>query len=85
MEQEGNLEWNVEYLYFSVREPFPSRTSQAELVFGKITKGCPLKILSQMPENGVIFSDGFESDFVHFNSVLEAKITVAEKKGHLVV
>lgn len=83
--QERTSEWNIDYLYFSVREPFPSKTSQADLVFGKITKGSPLKILSQMPENGVIFSDGIESDFVQFNSGLEATITVADKKGHLVV
>ncbi|HEY8909522.1 MAG TPA: sugar kinase [Desulfosporosinus sp.] len=83
--QERTSEWNIEYLYFSVREPFPSKTSQADLVFGKITKDSPLKILSQMPENGVIFSDGIESDFVQFNSGLEATITVADKKGHLVV
>lgn len=83
--QERTFDWNIESLYFSVREPFPSKTSQATLVFGKITKDQPLKILSQMPENGVIFSDGIESDFVQFNSGIEATITVAEKKGHLVV
>ena len=84
-QQEMKLEWNLDYLYFSVREPFPSRTSQAEIVFGKVTKGRPLKILSQMPENGVIFSDGVESDYLQFNSGIEATITVAEKKGYLVV
>ena len=85
IQQEKKSEWNIEYLYFSVREPFPSKTSQADLVFGKITKECPLNILSHMPENGVIFSDGIESDFVEFNSGIEATITVADKKGHLVV
>ncbi|MEQ8154976.1 MAG: sugar kinase [Clostridiaceae bacterium] len=85
VQQERRLEWNIDYLYFSVREPFPSRTSKADIVFGKVTKGCPLKILSQMPENGVIFSDGIESDYLQFNSGIEATITVAEKKGHLVV
>lgn len=38
-----------------------------------------------MPENGVIFGDGIESDFLQFNSGIEAVINVAEKKGHLVV
>ena len=85
MQQERKLEWNIDHLYFSVREPFPSRTSKANIVFGKITKGCPLKILSQMPESGVIFSDGIESDYLQFNSGVEATISVAEKKGHLVV
>jgi hypothetical protein len=32
------LEWDIDYLYFSVREPFPSRTSKADIVFGKVTK-----------------------------------------------
>ncbi len=83
--KDKKLEWNTNFLYFSVREPFPSRTSKAELVFGKVTKSSPLKILSQMPENGVIFSDGIESDYLEFNSGIEATIKIAEKKGHLVV
>ena len=40
--------------------------------------------MSQMPEHGVIFSDGIEADFVAFRSGLEATISVAEKQGHLV-
>ena len=44
-----------------------------------------MKISSQMPENGVIFSDGVENDFLNFNSGIEATITLAEKIGHLVV
>ncbi len=83
--QERSLPWNSDYLYFSVREPFPSKTSGADLVFGKVTKGSPLKILSQMPENGVIFSDGIENDYLQFNSGIEATITIAEKRGHLVI
>lgn len=85
IQQGKKLEWNMEYLFFSVREPFPSRTSGADIVFGQITKECPLKLLSQMPENGVIFSDGIESDYLQFNSGIEATITVAEKRGHLVI
>jgi hypothetical protein len=52
-------------------------SSKTDIVFGKVTKGCPLKILSQMPENGVIFSDGIESDYLQFNSGVEATITIA--------
>jgi hypothetical protein len=37
-----------------------------------------------MPENGVIFSDGIETDFLQFNSGTEATIHLAAKKGHLV-
>lgn len=80
-----SLPWDADYLYFSVREPFPSKVSKTEIVFGKVTQETPLKVLSQMPENGVIFSDGIESDFIQFNSGIEATITIAEKKGKLVV
>ncbi len=83
--QDTKLSWDVDYLYFSVREPFPSRVTKTDIVFGKITNEFPLKILSQMPENGVIFSDGIESDYLQFNSGVEVTITVAEKIGHLVV
>jgi len=80
----GAPKWNSDYLYYSVREPFPSNTTGASLVFGKI-KDSPLIITSQMPENGVIFSDGIEQDFLWFNSGIEAKIFVSPKKGYLVV
>jgi NAD kinase len=85
VQKEMSLPWDADYLCFSVREPFPSKTSRADIVFGKVTKGSPLKVFSQMPENGVIFSDGIESDFLQFNSGIEATITIAEKRGHLVV
>jgi hypothetical protein len=38
-----------------------------------------------MPRHGVIFSDGIESDFLNFGSGIEALISIAEKKGRLVV
>lgn len=85
MQQTTNFTWASEYLYYSVREPWPSKTSSTELTFGKITQDNPLKLVSAMPENGVIFSDGIESDFIEFNSGTLAEITVAEKKGQLVV
>jgi len=45
----------------------------------------PLKFVPQMPEHGVIFSDGIEADYLDFNSGMQAMISIAEKKGHLVV
>lgn len=78
------LEWDADYLYFSVREPWPSKTSGAGITFGKVTPRQPLILTSHMPENGVIFSDGIESDFLDFNSGAEATITISERKGHLV-
>jgi len=77
------LTWDSDHLYYSVREPFPSNTTGTKLVFGEITDA--LQITSQMPENGVIFSDGVEQDFLQFNSGIEATICVAAKKGYLVV
>jgi hypothetical protein len=76
--------WDADYLYFSVREPWPSKTSAAEITFGKVTASQPLILVSQMSENGVIFSDGIESDFLRFNSGAEATIGVAGRKERLV-
>lgn len=79
------LPWESGDLYFSVREPFTSRTSQARLVFGKIGPGQSLVLHSHMPGNGVIFSDGIECDCLHFNSGAVARIGLAERKANLVV
>jgi hypothetical protein len=38
-----------------------------------------------MPENGVIFSDGMEADFLQFNAGTEALISLADRRGHLVM
>jgi len=80
-----NFAWDAKYLYYTVREPFPSKTSMATIVFGKITEKEPMKLISKMPENGVIFSDGIEADYLDFNSGTQAVIGIAEKKGLLVV
>lgn len=85
LDGKSTFDWNSDFLYFSVREPWPSTISSADITFGKITPGEPLIVVSNMPENGVIFSDGMESDFLHFNSGTEAKICLADKKGYLVV
>jgi len=80
----GPVAWNADHLFFSVREPWPSKTSGAQITFGKVTANAPLRLVSQMPENGVIFSDGIEADFLQFNSGTEAVIGVAARKGYLV-
>lgn len=80
-----NLSWNTKSLIFSVREPFPSKNSKADCVFGEIKEDRPLTLISKMPDHGVIFSDGIESDFLVFSSGMQAEITIAERKGHLVV
>lgn len=77
--------WDSDRLHFAVREPFPSRASSASLVFGAITKRQPLTLVSHMPENGVIFSDGIEADFLDFNAGTVAAIGIAGRSGRLVV
>ena len=77
--------WDSDALRFAIREPFPSRTSQASLVYGRLTKSERLLIRSMMPENGVIFSDGIEADRLDFNSGTEVQIGVADREGRLIV
>lgn len=78
------LRWEDERLVFVVREPFISRTSQANIVAGFITPERELVLESHTPENGVIFSDGIEADYVSFNSGAIARVCVAHKKTNLV-
>ena len=72
-------------LYYTVREPYPSTSTGAELVFGKIDVSTPLRIVSCMPENGVIFSDGMEADRLEFNAGAVATVGIADRQGYLVV
>lgn len=76
--------WDEKKLSFVVREPFPSNTTGASIVFGMLEEGDLFKVLSKMPENGVIFSDGMEADAIKFNAGVEVSIEVAETKGFLV-
>jgi NAD kinase len=79
------FDWEANHLLFSVREPFPTKVSGVELIHGRIDMGNELIITSQMPQNGVIFSDGIEADYLEFNSGRIARVGVAEKKVNLVV
>ena len=81
----ARFDWESEQLVFVVREPFISKTSSAQLVFGHITRESPLVVHSEIPEGGVIFSDGVESDFLAFNSGAIATISLANKKTNLVI
>jgi NAD kinase len=78
------LPWDAPQLMFAVREPFPSVATQTSLVFGSIGLESPLSIRSLMPENGVIFSDGIEADYLQFNAGTEAVFSVAERSGRLI-
>lgn len=76
--------WDSDYLYFTVREPFPSRSTGTSIVFGTIGKE-PMRVTSLMPENGIIFSDGVEQDCLDFNAGTTATISIADRKGNLVI
>jgi NAD kinase len=76
---------DIRKLIFVVREPFISKTSQASIIAGEIFEGATLTIESLMPQNGIIFSDGIQSDFLTFNSGSIAEIGVAKEKAILVI
>ena len=67
-----------------MREPLPSVATQATLVYGRTDRSMPLVIRSLMPENGVLFSEGIEMDYLDFNSGMTATIGVAERAGMLI-
>ena len=79
------LPWDTDRLRFAVREPFPTRVTGASLVYGEFTRNAPLRVLSRMPAGGVVFSDGMEEDYLEFPSGVEAMVTLAERRGRLVV
>lgn len=75
----------ADQLLFAVREPFSSKHSQTNIQMGLLDRNTPLIIESLMPNRGVIFSDGIESDFIHFNSGAIATIDTAREKVNLVL
>ena len=82
---EVEMDWDCEALTFQVREPYPSRFTQAELVYGRIQSKDKLTLVSDMTESGVIFSDGILDDALDFNAGMELKIGIADRVGRLVV
>jgi NAD kinase len=79
------MKWEDRQLLWAVREPFQSKHSSANLVAGFLEEGNELVIGSQMPTNGVIFSDGIESDYLEFNSGSIARFTVSKQSARIVV
>jgi hypothetical protein len=47
--------------------------------------GEKLEVISRMPQDGVIFSDGVEADHISFDSGAIASISIAEEKARLVI
>lgn len=79
----GRLPWDVDGLVYAVREPWPSKATGAELVYGEIDPDEPLVVESHMADNGVIFSDGVEVDYLPFNTGATATIALAAQKAVL--
>lgn len=79
-----HLEWNDRRLVYVVREPFRSRSSGVDMSAGVLGDGAVLEIESQMPEGGVIFSDGVEADALSFNAGMVVRISAAQKQTLLV-
>jgi hypothetical protein len=81
----GRSAWDEDRLVYAVREPWPSKTTGAALVYGVITRERPLVVASHMAENGVIFSDGVEADYLSFTSGLTATIAIADRHATLIM
>jgi hypothetical protein len=79
------MEWEDRRLAWVVREPFVSKRSQASLVAGWLDEGEELIVESLMPDGGVIFSDGIESDFLPFTTGTIARVRVSPQRANLVV
>ena len=82
--KEKPVGWYEQELIYQVREPFPSVSTRADLVYGSIAGGEKLTVVSNMPEKGIVFSDGVPEDSIEFRSGMEVTIEVADRKGKLV-
>lgn len=78
------LEWDENRLIYTVREPYVSPYTSAEMVMGDISNGGIFEVTSKMSENGVIFSDGMINDFIEFNSGKSVLICCSKNKVKLV-
>lgn len=78
------MKWGEDRLAFVVREPFQSKHSQIGITAGFITARQSLQLESHMPFNGIIFSDGIESDFLQFNAGCRLEISIAKQKANIV-
>lgn len=71
-------------LLFCVREPYMSQVCFSKIVMGKLASGEYLELESKMPENGVIFSDGVQSDFISFCSGDKVSVSLAPEFAFIV-
>lgn len=84
-EQAPAMQWDDRRLIWVVREPFQSKHSSIQHIAGSIEESQALSLSSLMPDTGVVFSDGIESDFMEFNSGSTLRVEVAKEVARLVV
>lgn len=83
--REPVMNWDDRQLRFTVREPFPSRTTGTGIVCGALSEGEELIFRSDMASDGILFSDGIAEDAIAFLSGMELRIGVARRQGRLVI
>ena len=79
--REPQYDWSDRNLTFQVREPYPSRFTQADIVYGQIKEKENLILTSDMSEKGVVSSDGILDDAIEFNAGMQITVGVAERRG----
>jgi NAD kinase len=86
--QKSNLQvkmnWDEDRLVFVVREPFASKYSQANITGGIINNEHKLVLESFMPTNGIVFSDGIETDYMTFNSGSIVEVGLSPQKAAII-
>jgi hypothetical protein len=80
----NKMTFREDQLFFAVREPFASRQTGINITGGLLDSSDQLIIESLMPDGGVVFSDGIESDFLPFASGNTAIIKIAQETAVLV-
>ena len=84
VDTEVPFEWHAKYLLFAVREPFPSKYTKTDTIFGTIDYNDELVIESEMAEGGAIFADGVVEDAIEFNAGTIVRIGIAERVAKLI-
>ena len=85
LKEKNANDWSRDQLTYAVREPFPSVNTSTKMVFGSIKQDTNFSVESKMGENGFIFSDGIQEDFLDFNYSVVANISIADTKGNIVI
>ncbi len=72
-------------LVFFVREAFPSKATGVSLVEGTLQANQHLTVISKMDQDGVLFGDGIETDYISFPWGQQVIFSIAEQKLNLLV